>query len=377
MKQTSSASSDSIVMTRSQFVSEQIKKLQNFFTALQSILIVILIGLVSTMMVQIGQIQGTARVINYAGLVRGATQRLVKLEITDAPNNNLIQYLDNILTGLKYGTGEYKLVRIPDDTYQQKLDEQVAYWEKLKQEILLVRENGYLKTDVVGMSETYFDLADQTVTAAEDYSEMLARHIRSIEYISAADMILLLVLILRQYITARKIAKANKILQQKAYLDVHTGLPNKSRCEELLQDSSFISAEEPIGCLVFDLNNLKTVNDSLGHSAGDALISNFARILRNTIPSMDFVGRYGGDEFMAVIYNTDEPQIMSHLKALKETVDRFNQYGKHTPISYAFGWAVSTEYKECTLRTLFDKADHYMYLNKQKSKMGREYSSGK
>ena len=92
---------------------------------------------------------------------------------------------------------------------------------------------------------------------------------------------------------------------------------------------------------------------------------------------MDFVGRYGGDEFMAVIYNTDEPQIMSHLKALKETVDRFNQYGKHTPISYACGWAVSTEYKECTLRTLFDKADHYMYLNKQKSKMGREYSSGK
>ena len=152
MKQTSSASSDSIVMTRSQFASEQIKKLQNFFTALQSILIVILIGLVSTMMVQIGQIQGTARVINYAGLVRGATQRLVKLEITDAPNNNLIQYLDNILTGLKYGTGEYELVRIPDDTYQQKLDEQVAYWEKLKQEILLVRENGYLKPDVVGMS---------------------------------------------------------------------------------------------------------------------------------------------------------------------------------------------------------------------------------
>ena len=83
MKQTSSAPSDSIVMTRSQFASEQIKKLQNFFTALQSILIVILIGLVSTMMVQIGQIQGTARVINYAGLVRGATQRLV-ISISDS-----------------------------------------------------------------------------------------------------------------------------------------------------------------------------------------------------------------------------------------------------------------------------------------------------
>ena len=374
MEPKSPDSSDTL-MTRSQFIWEQKKKLQNFFTAVQSILIVILIALVSTMMVQIEQIQGTARVLNYAGLVRGATQRLVKLEITEAPHDKLIQYLDDILNGLKYGEGEYELIRIPDETYQSKLDEQVAYWEKLKKEILLVRKGGYLKTNVVGMSETYFGLADQTVTAAEDYSETLARHIRTIEYLSAADMILLLLLILRHYVAARNIAKANKVLKQKAYLDVHTDLPNKSRCEELLQDSSFISKEEPTGCLVFDLNNLKTVNDTLGHSAGDVLIANFARILRNTIPSMDFVGRCGGDEFMVVVYHTDETQIIAHLESLKEEIERFNQYGKHTPISYAFGWAVSTEYTECTLRTLFDKADHYMYLNKQKSKMGREYSS--
>lgn len=371
MEQTTPDSSDTF-MTRSQFIWEQKKKMQNFFTAVQSILIIILIALVSTMMVQIDQIQGTARVINYAGLVRGATQRLVKLEITDAPHDKLIQYLDDILTGLKYGTGEYGLIRIPDDTYQNKLDEQVAYWEKLKNEIILVRKSGYLKTNVVGMSETYFGLADQTVTAAEDYSETLARHIRTIEYLSAADMILLLLLILRHYVAAKNIAKVNKVLKQKAYLDVHTDLPNKSRCEELLQDSSFISPEEPTGCLVFDLNNLKTVNDSLGHSAGDVLISSFARILRNTIPSMDFVGRCGGDEFMVVVYHTDEAQLLAHLEALKEEIERFNQYGKHAPISYAFGWALSTEYKDCTLRTLFDKADHYMYLNKQKSKTGMQ-----
>ena len=374
MGHTSSESPDTL-MTRSQFVWEQKKKLQSFFTAVQSILIVILVALVSTMMVQINQIQGTARVINYAGLVRGATQRLVKLEITNSPHDKLIQYLDDILYGLKYGEGEYELVRIPDSDYQNKLNDQVAYWEKLKQEITQVRAGGYLSSNVVGMSETYFGLADQTVTAAENYSEMLARRIRFIEYLSAADMVLLLLLILRHYVAASRIATANKILKQKAYLDVHTGLPNKSRCEELLQDPSFISPEEPTGCLVFDLNNLKTVNDSLGHSAGDVLIANFARILRNTIPTMDFVGRCGGDEFLVILYHTDETQILGHLDVLKEEIERFNQYGKHTPISYAFGWAVSTAYKECTLRTLFDKADHYMYLNKEKSKMGREYNS--
>ena len=147
-------------MTRSQFVWEQKKKLQSFFTAVQSFLIMILIVLVCVMMVQIEQIQGTARVINYAGLVRGATQRLVKLEIMEAPYDKLVQYLDDILNGLKYGEGEYELVRIPDETYQNKLDEQVAYWDKLKKKIKLVRQGGYLKTNVVGMSETYFGLAD-------------------------------------------------------------------------------------------------------------------------------------------------------------------------------------------------------------------------
>ncbi|WP_448781509.1 hypothetical protein [Blautia sp.] len=43
----------------------------------------------------------------------------------------------------------------------------------------------------------------------------------------------------------------------------------------------------------------------------------------------------------------------------------------HIKISYSHGWALSTDYNECTLRTLFDKADKYMYENKQQSKLGR------
>ena len=51
---------------------------------------------------------------------------------------------------------------------------------------------------------------------------------------------------------------------------------------------------------MFDLNNLKTTNDTMGHSAGDRLIMDFARLLRSVIPDKGFVGEYGGDEFMAV-----------------------------------------------------------------------------
>ena len=86
-------------------------------------------------MVQITRLQGTARVINYAGLVRGATQRMVKLEITGNQNEELVQYLDDILSGLRYQDGHYELVKLHDKEYQDKLQVQSDYWEKLKTEI--------------------------------------------------------------------------------------------------------------------------------------------------------------------------------------------------------------------------------------------------
>ena len=135
---------------------------QKLKTAAKSILIIMLIFLVVIMMVQIERLKGTARVINYAGLVRGATQREVKLEITGNKNDDLIKYLDDILSGLKYEEGHYNLVSIKDENYQQKLDVQIEYWHNLKEEIIKVRQNGYENTDVVEMSEKYFALADRT-----------------------------------------------------------------------------------------------------------------------------------------------------------------------------------------------------------------------
>lgn len=338
------------------------KKHKTIMTVMQSVFILTLIVLVITMMVQIGNLQGTARVINYAGLVRGATQREVKLEITGNQDDDLIRYLDDILKGLKYANGNYELVKLNDEEYQKHLSSQMAYWEDLKKEILRVRTTEYTSTDIVQMSEEYFKLADKTVSAAENYSEKIAKRIRVIEIFSAIVMVFLIVLILEEYMEAARVAKKNKILEKKAYIDLHTGLPNKSRCEELLYNVEFV--QEPLACMMFDLNNLKKANDTFGHSVGDQLILNFARILRNVIPEKDFVGRYGGDEFIVVMYNTTREKTEEVLAQLQEEVTHFNHFGKNFPISYAYGCAYSSDFEECTLRTLLDKADHYMYQNK-------------
>ena len=339
------------------------KKSRNIIGITQSILIFVLVVLVVIMMIQINRLQGTARVINYAGLVRGATQREVKLEIAGLENDELIEYLDNILSGLKYQDGHYDLVKLHDEEYQNKLQLQIDYWDEIKKEIEAVRSDGYKNTDIVNMSENYFNMADDTVSAAEKYSEKIAIKIRSIEILSALDMMCLVILVVIQTLAAMKMAVQNKLLEQKAYTDSRTGLPNRSSCKEILNNKDII--KEPTACIVFDLNNLKLINDTMGHSAGDQLIVNFAVLLRSVLPEKDYVGRYGGDEFMAIIHNTDKSEVHEILKRIYMEKDRLNSNGNELPIDYACGWAISDDYKESTIQILFDKADSYMYKNKQ------------
>ena len=339
------------------------KKSKNIINIIQSFLILILVVLIIFMMIQISRLQGTARVINYAGLVRGATQREVKLEITGNQNDELIKYLDDILLGLRYQDGHYDLVELHDEEYQKKLQIQSDYWDKLKTEIESVRNKGYENTDIVNMSEIYFTMADETVSAAESYSEKLAIKIRIIELLSALDMLSLVILVIMQTLRAMQMAMQNRLLEQKAFIDAHTGLPNKSACNELLNKKDIIT--DPTACIMFDLNNLKIVNDTRGHSAGDQLIMNFAKLLRSVIPEKDFVGRYGGDEFIAVIYHTSEAEIKGILKSLYREKDRLNSYENQIPIDYACGWALSAGDMACTMQMLLDNADAYMYKNKQ------------
>lgn len=305
------------------------KKSRNIIGIIQSCLIFALVILVIFMMIQINRLQGTARVINYAGLVRGATQREVKLEITGSQNDELIKYLDDILSGLKYQDGNYDLIKLQDKEYQDKLQVQIDYWNKIKKEIEAVRSNGYENTDIVNMSETYFKLADDTVSAAENYSEKIATKIRTIELLSVLDMLCLVILIIVQTIMAMKMARQNKLLEQRAYTDARTGLPNRSACKEILNNNEIISS--PTACIIFDLNNLKFINDTMGHSAGDRLIVKFAGLLRRVFPEKD----------------------------------KLNNTGNELQIDYACGWAISEDYKESTLQILFDSADSYMYENKQ------------
>lgn len=80
--------------------------------------------------------------------------------------------------------------------------------------------------------------------------------------------------------------------------------------------------------IVFDLNDLKEVNDSLGHVAGDTLIMNFAHIIRTSIPDNHFVGRYGGNEFIALLTDVTKDEVEEIIASVQDEAKRYNEFSQ-------------------------------------------------
>lgn len=102
-------------------------------------LLVILLG--AGAIYSINQSQTYGRLINYVGIVRGATQRLVKLELAQEPRDDLIAYLDGIQNELRSGEGPYGLIRPDDPEYNKNLSQLHQQWRRLKKAILAARQD--------------------------------------------------------------------------------------------------------------------------------------------------------------------------------------------------------------------------------------------
>jgi len=187
--------------------------------------------------------------------------------------------------------------------------------------------------------------------------------------IAALTSILVLALIVAM---GRKINDLERALRDLSLVDELTGIYNRRGFsllgEHALRDGRRASA--PLTVLYFDLDGLKTVNDTLGHDVGSRLLLDFSNLLRMTFRGSDVVARIGGDEF-AVVGRYRDGGLAIALRRLEEATEAANRAGGPYRISYSMGEAHRDPGDGGTFSELVDRADAMMYERKQRKKAGR------
>lgn len=325
---------------------------------LQNGLFLILLCMTIYMFQLTNNLQGTARVVNYAGIARGSIQRLVKLELSHQETNELTQYIDSVFYGLNHGSEALNLVEITAPDFEESLKDWQENWSQIKDAI---GEEPLDFQQLLQASEENFALASAAVSDVEEYTQRIVDTMHWIEGFTIIGAAALLLLLIMESLLGYRLKKRNHELSEKAYLDLQTGLMNRNRCNELLDEKNLL--ENNVACVFCDLNNLKKVNDNLGHKAGNKLLNDFASMLKEHTSVDDFLGRYGGDEFLIVMYNTTPERLQTFLQKLDECLptDRQDLY----KLSFSYGYDASWNYKNTTLEQLFLKADERMYAHKK------------
>jgi len=172
-----------------------------------------------------------------------------------------------------------------------------------------------------------------------------------------------------------ELENANIQLQQYAYQDGLTDLPNRRYFYEKLQ--SLVSIKEMKFALIFiDLDGFKEVNDKLGHDYGDLLLHQVATRLRNCIPTKDTVARLGGDEFTLILEGVNTSIEASKIaKAVKNSLKQSIKIKKETVYVTASIGITFFPADGLTVEELVKRADQAMYLSKNKGRNRYEFFS--
>jgi len=189
----------------------------------------------------------------------------------------------------------------------------------------------------------------------------------------AATLSFLLLMLLVWYIKAMEVE-----IQDLSLRDELTRLYNL-RGFSLLGDHVLNLAhrtQAPCSVLFVDVDNLKLINDSLGHAIGSAILVETAEMLKKTFRETDVLGRIGGDEFAVVCQCSHVTISIAANRLEAAAVNRNAQPGRQFPLSFSVGYATADEHGRQSLQELLSLADKAMYEDKRHKKHPARHASG-
>jgi len=137
-------------------------------------------------------------------------------------------------------------------------------------------------------------------------------------------IIISLISIFIDVVFVRRLRTESKELENIAYLDSKTGIPNRTSCNILFEKYNTPESMKGIACIVTQISNIREINKENGKVYGDRVILDFSKIFEKSGEKFGFCGRNGGNEFITVIENCDMDRIRSFVSTLSDNIDDYN-----------------------------------------------------
>lgn len=160
----------------------------------------------------------------------------------------------------------------------------------------------------------------------------------------------------------------NRVLSELATRDTLTGINNRYRFDQKVAEETdrCIRYNYPLSIVLFDIDNFKTVNDTLGHQAGDRVLVKIAGIVSGLVRKHDVFARWGGDEFIVLMPQTALTDAAKAAEKLRREIEEIRCADLVAPVTVSFG--VAEFVHDESAESWFKRADYALFCSKGKGR---------
>ncbi|MCR5503186.1 MAG: diguanylate cyclase [Lachnospiraceae bacterium] len=162
-----------------------------------------------------------------------------------------------------------------------------------------------------------------------------------------------------------KLVQYNNLLQKEAHTDQLTGLYNRRKAKEYMEELINASNGESISVAIGDIDFFKKVNDNYGHDAGDEVLKEIARIMTDTLRSSSFIARWGGEEFLIIFPNCNGDQAKIALERLRRIIENTVMKVKDDEIRITITFGLAEYDFSNDMEAIIKEADEHLYFGKE------------